>query len=150
MYRLERVGDQQVFRTDSEFSQHLRIDGGGAGGNDGVGGRVLLNGLVDSLLLLRALGHSLKNEGAVHQGGGVIGDGQQLQGGFFVFICGKALGDQVIPVLGNGLAAPLQALFRVADDHTGQSMADDEGGLAGPDGAGAVYSDRFHDGSLTS
>ena len=150
MYWLEGVGDQQVFWTDSEFSQHLSVDGGGAGSNDGVGGRILLNGLVDSLLLLCSLGHGLKHKGAALQGGGVVGDGQQPHSCFFALFCGKALINEVVPVLFNGFPAPFQSAFRVADDHAGQSVADYEGSLAGADGARAVYSDCFHISFLTS
>ena len=77
---LEGVGDQQVFRTDSQLCQHLRVNGRGAGGNHRVGSGILLYVPVDRLLGSGVLGHSLKNKGAFGKMRGVIGDAQQAQG----------------------------------------------------------------------
>ena len=144
MHRLERMRDQKALRVGNQPRQDLCVDGGRAGGDHHVGRSVLLDGLIDGPLLLSALRHCLEDEGVLLQSGRVVGDGDQGHGGLLVALRSQALGDQVIPVLLDGLPAPLQPPLRVSDDRAGQAVADDERGLAGTDGARSINRNSFH------
>ena len=150
MHRLEGVGHQKVFGVSAQVPQLLCPQGRCAGSDDHVPAAVGPDGLIHLPLDRQVLGDRLKHKGAPRQRRRVICNGHPLQRRRLGGLRGQAGGDQVVPVPGHRLAAPLLPAFGVADDHRFTAVSNGQRRLAAADGPGPVNTDLLLHGFVPS